>query len=216
MNKDLLKSLNESLDIRSKLNINASSNEIYEDFDILNSELEEDTINIDRVNVNLEGDVKVKNLDEAVDELPENVELKTLEEVIEAMNGNVSDESLDQQLKMFSEIAKTLGVKNYDELLVAINDGEFDPKYILQDGYPIKTAFGELIHYPSENIVVENFNGQIFIYFVTEKSAKKYFTLANKFLNDFDIDDNTTFAENYSMRDKETILLDRIDDKFEW
>lgn len=214
MNKDLLKTLNESLDTRSKLNLDSSNTVFYEEFDLLNGELEEDIQNINKFNDASESDTKSFN--EAIEELPENVELKTLEEVIDSMNGNVSDESLDQQLKMFSEIAKTLGVKNYDELLVAINDGEFDPKYILQDGYPIKTAFGELMHYPSENIIVENFNGQIFIYFVTEKSAKKYFTLANKFLNDFDIDDNTTFAENYSMRDKEIILLDRIDDKFEW
>ena len=214
MNKDLLKTLNESLDTRSKLNLDSSNTVFYEEFDLLNGELEEDIQNINKFNDASESDTKSFN--EAIEELPENVELKTLEEVIEAMNGNVSDESLDQQLKMFSEIAKTLGVKNYDELLVAINDGDFDPKYILQDGYPIKTSFGELMHYPSENIVVENFNGQIFIYFVTERSAKKYFTLANKFLNDYDIDDTTMFAENYSMRDKETILLDRIDDKFEW
>ena len=108
MNKDLLKTLNESLDTRSKLNLDSSNTIFYEEFDLLNGELEEDIQNINKFNDASESDIKALN--EAIEELPENVELKTLEEVIEAMNGNVSDESLDQQLKMFSEIAKTLGV----------------------------------------------------------------------------------------------------------
>lgn len=42
MNKDLLKTLNESLDTRSKFNLDSSSTVFYEEFDLLNAELEED------------------------------------------------------------------------------------------------------------------------------------------------------------------------------
>ena len=50
------------------------------------------------------------------------------------------------------------------------------------------------------------------MYFVTERSCNNYFALANKFLNDYDID--PAYAEDIA--EPEHIEIPRIDDEFKW
>lgn len=170
---------------------------------------DEDAANLARMNAEaVTNNVKV----EEKLEMPQNVEMMTIEELIAGMHENVSDETMDHQLKLFKKIANILGVKNYDEIIVAINDGEYDPKYLMQDGYPINLGKQIIMHYPSENVVVENIDGNLYLYFVTEKSCEKYFSLANKFLNDYDID--PTYVEDTA--EPEHIEIPRVDDEFKW
>ena len=145
-------------------------------------------------------------------EIPQGVEMMTVEELIAGMHGNISEEAMDRQLKLFKRIAKILGVKRYDEIIVAIDDGQFDPKYLMQDGYPIDLGSEIVMHYPAENIVVENIDGNIYLYFVTERACNNYFALANKFLNDYDID--PAYVEDTA--EAEHIEIPIVDDEFKW
>ena len=169
---------------------------------------DEDAANLARVTAEKSN---VEKIEEKL-EVPQNVEMMTIQDLIAGMHGNISEEAMDQQLKLFKKIAKILGVKNYDEIIVAINDGEYDPAYLMQDGYPIDIGSQTVTHYPSENIVVENIDGNVYMYFVTEKSCNNYFALANKFLNDYDID--PAYAEDIA--EPEHIEIPRVDDEFKW
>ena len=168
---------------------------------------DEDTANLAR----LKPVEEARKVEEKL-EVPQNVEMMTIEDLIAGMHENVSDETMDRQLKLFKKIANILGVKRYDDIIVAINDGEYDPKYLMQDGYPIDIGSQTVTHYPAENIVVENIDGNLYLYFVTEKSCNNYFALANKFLNDYDID--PTYVEDTA--EPEHIEIPRVDDEFKW
>lgn len=54
----------------------------------------------------------------------------TVDDIISGMIGNMSDESIDTDLKIFSKIAKAIGIKDYTKLVVFIDtDDEYNLKY---------------------------------------------------------------------------------------
>lgn len=128
-------------------------------------------------------------LDEAYDNDVE-VDCMTIEDLIEGLSGNATEEEIDRQFKLFRKIGKLLEVPNYDKVVVAVDDGEYDPQYIFSDGLLIPNFGSEVTHYPEAKMVAEKLNGQIFLYFRNEEDCKNYYQLANKFLNDFDLDEN--------------------------
>lgn len=118
------------------------------------------------------------------------VECMTIEDLIQGLADNASEEEIDRQLALFKKIGKLLNVRNYDEIIVTVDDGQYDPSYIFSDGLRIPKIGSEVTHYPNAHMVAEKLNGQIFLYFQDEQTCKKYYQLAEKFLNDYEIDDN--------------------------
>ena len=118
------------------------------------------------------------------------VECMTIEDLIQGLADNASEEEIDRQLALFKKIGKLLNVRNYDEIIVTVDDGQYDPSYIFSDGLRIPKIGSEVTHYPNAHMVAEKLNGQIFLYIQDEQTCKKYYQLAEKFLNDYEIDDN--------------------------
>ena len=97
---------------------------------IMDLEFDEDQANMDRLAKQAAENIANENQQIECD-IPEDVQMMTIEELIEGMHGNVSEEAMDRQLKLFKKIANILGVKRYDDIIVAINDGQYDPKYLM-------------------------------------------------------------------------------------
>ena len=210
--RSLYNKLNECLDTRSKLQEIADVSSSPESIDVFNYEFDEDQANVDRLAAE-ETEVIEKPAQKIIDmELPAGVEMMTIADIIEGLSDNASEETIDAQFKLFKKIASILKVRNYDEIIVATNDIEYDPKYLMQDGYPVQYKDSNLTYYPSENIVVEVLNGNMYLYFVTEKACKRYFALASKFLQDYDLDEK--FVEDTA--EPERIEIPRVDDEFKW
>lgn len=124
------------------------------------------------------------------------LDIMTVQDMLSNEIDNVSDEGLDADIKLYQFIARKLGVKDYDKLFVAVDDGNYNPEWILEDGLMVPYLDHKLYMYPSSEMIAEMHpNGNIFMYFVTEDSARKYFELADKFLNDFDVDENQFYTE---------------------
>ena len=113
------------------------------------------------------------------------IDYQTVADLLSGAMDNMSSEQIDTEISLFKKIAKTLGVEDYDDTLVVFDDGENNPDYILSDGVDIKFYDNDrkLKYYESANMVSEMFNGNFFFYFSDLESAKKYFKLADKFLN---------------------------------
>lgn len=65
--------------------------------------------------------------EDAIDSLS-NVSATTVEDILAGMIGNCSDREIDEALKMFTKIAKVLGVSDYADLQVLAHDGDYDLK----------------------------------------------------------------------------------------
>ena len=129
----------------------------------------------------------------------EALDMMTIQDMLSAEIDNVSDESLDADIKLYEFIADKLGVKNYDNLYVTVDDGNYNPEWVLTDGLMVPYLDYKLFMYPSAKMIAEmNPNGNIFMYFVTEEDAQKYFELADKFLNDFDVQENQFYDDKHA------------------
>lgn len=139
-----------------------------------------------------EGVKKIMN--EALD-----LDIMTVQDMLSAEIDNVSEENLDADIKLYKFIASKLGVKDYDNLYVTVDDGNYNPEWILTDGLMLPYLDYKLFMYPSSKMIAEmNPNGNIFMYFVTEEDAQKYFELADKFLNDFDVQENQFYDDKHA------------------
>lgn len=102
--------------------------------------------------------------------------ISQLDDIISGMAGNMSDEDMDKDLKLFSRIAKELGVENYaDVYVLTVDDSEYDLswydddklKYI-KDLYKLRNNV-KLYEYNGKKYVFEHHpNGRYFIYAKTE------------------------------------------------
>lgn len=125
------------------------------------------------------------------------LDIMQVQDMLAAEIDNVSDEGIDADIRLYKYIASKLGVKNYDNLFVGVDDGNYNPEWVLEDGLMLPNKEHKLYMYPSAEMVAEfHPNGNIFMYFATEDAAKKYFDLAKKFLDDFDVDENQFYAES--------------------
>ena len=179
------------------------------DFDFLNSEVD---INDDFGDTDIVESMTTSDIT--------NHTIATLDEIISGFIDNMEDSHLDKELKFFKSIASKLGVRDYNKLYVVVDDGEYDPDFVFQDGLRMPSKDGKkIIHFPKINMVAEYNNGLIFMYFVTEADAKLYLQTANEYLNPIELDENKNdFAENKINADKidSSIKLKRIDDEFKW
>lgn len=139
-----------------------------------------------------------KNMMEDVDAI--DVDVITIGEMIEGAMDNMSDEQLDDEIRFFKGVGRHLKVKNYDDVIVTIDDGEYDPSWILQDGEKVKVGGRVVEYYPSANLLLERNpqSGNNFYYFPTQEDAGKYVALANKFLNEDELSkDVFAYDEGY-------------------
>ena len=141
------------------------------------------------------------NLEEAIEDI--DINYMTISDLLSNMHENVPEEFLDREIKFFKKLAKVFDTKLYDEILVAVDDGGYDPKYVFSDGLQMPELGENVIYYPEANMIAENKYGNLYLYFVTEDSLKKYFAMAKKFLTDFDLDSDTNIQEKM---DKENLV----------
>ena len=186
------------------------------DFDLLNDEIDtnDDFGGTDMLDL----DESMMKMEEGA--IPSDYNISTLDEIIPGFTDNMEDSQIDREIKFFKSIASKLGVKDYGKLYVIVDDGEYDPEFIFQDGLILPNKDSKkVIYYPKCNMVAEYNNGLIFMYFVTKDDAKLYLETAYKYLNPVELDENKAdFAENKIDSDKidSSIKLKRIDDEFEW
>ena len=219
--KDFIKRLNENFEKkRSYLEESISESEKLKSpekpFSVWDDYMEdEDEANIDRLFHDADQDELIKagafdnlNLEEAIEDI--DINYMTISDLLSNMHENVPEEFLDNEIKFFKKLAKVFDTKLYDEILVAVDDGGYDPKYVFSDGLQMPELGENVIYYPEANMIAENKYGNLYLYFVTEDSLKKYFAMAKKFLTDFDLDSDTNIQEKM---DKENLV--RVEPKVE-
>ena len=219
--KDFIKRLNENFEKkRSCLEESISESEKLKSpekpFSVWDDYMEdEDEANIDRLFHDADQDELIKagafdnlNLEEAIEDI--DINYMTISDLLSNMHENVPEEFLDNEIKFFKKLAKVFDTKLYDEILVAVDDGGYDPKYVFSDGLQMPELGENVIYYPEANMIAENKYGNLYLYFVTEDSLKKYFAMAKKFLTDFDLDSDTNIQEKM---DKENLV--RVEPKVE-
>ena len=123
------------------------------------------------------------------------IELKTVSDLLDSAFGNMPDEQLDDEIDFFQGVAKQLGVNKYDNVIVAIDSSETEPDYVLFDGEDVEITNRFVRKYPSAKMIYEELNGYKFLYFKTEKDAKKYFTLVDEFLNPVELNESFGYDE---------------------
>lgn len=219
--KDFIKRLNENFEKkRSYLEESISESEKLKSpekpFSVWDDYMEdEDEANVDRLFHAADQDELIKmdafdnlNLEEAIEDI--DINYMTISDLLSNMHENVPEEFLDNEIKFFKKLAKVFDTKLYDEILVAVDDGGYDPKYVFSDGLEMPELGENVTYYPDERMVAENKYGNLYLYFVTEDDCKKYFAMAKKFLTDFDLDSDTSVQEKM---DKENLV--RVEPKME-
>ena len=216
--KDFIKRLNENFEKkRSYLEESISESEKLKSpekpFSVWDDYMEdEDEANIDRLFHDADQDELIKagafdnlNLEEAIEDI--DINYMTISDLLSNMHENVPEEFLDNEIKFFKKLAKVFDTKIYDEIIVAVDDGGYDPKYVFSDGLEMPELGENVTYYPDERMVAENKYGNLYLYFVTEDDCKKYFAMAKKFLTDFDLDSDTSVQEKM---DKENLTYENF------
>lgn len=146
----------------------------------------------------------------------------TLEDVIDGMIDNASEESIDKTLKLYNKIMRFFGKKtngdHYDEVSVYVDgDWTYDPEsYVNVKAFdmekkpsPIKDI--RLYQFDLTYLLVEEFNGNIFIYTDSENTLYDYLRMVDDYNNgelddkqnefDFEKEDNEALNENKKFYD---------------
>ena len=140
-------------------------------------------------NAYLGEDVDIENVD---------VDTLTVGDLIAGAMDNMSDKAIDEDIKFFKWVARELGVKDYDEVVVTVDEQDMDPSLVLSDGVNFVKNGKAIKIYKSANMITELMNGELFLYFKTLDDAKRYIALANKFLNSDELSkDVFAYDENF-------------------
>ena len=199
--KDFIKRLNENFEKkRSYLEESISESEQVKKpekpFSVWDDYMEdEDEANVDRLFHAADQDELIKmdafdnlNLEEAIEDI--DINYMTISDLLSNMHENVPEEFLDNEIKFFKKLAKVFDTKLYDEILVAVDDGSYDPAYIFSDGIPMPELGDRVTYYPEAKMIAEFKYGNLYLYFITEDSLKKYFATAKKFLTDYSFEND--------------------------
>lgn len=217
--KDFIKRLNENFDkkrsyLEESISLKSECMKTPEKpFSIWDGDMyDEDEANIDRLFHDADQDELIKmgafdnlNLEEAVEDI--DINYMTISDLLSNMHENVPEEFLDNEIKFFKKLAKVFDTKIYDEIIVAVDDGNYDPKYVFSDGLEMPELGENVTYYPDERMIAENKYGNLYLYFVTEDDCKKYFAMAKKFLTDFDLDSDANIQEKM---DKENLKYESL------
>lgn len=123
----------------------------------------------------------------------------TVQDMLAGLIDNVPDAQIDDEIRRFRKFARTLGVKNYDEMIVLVSD-EFDPAFIFDNYEDMSTKNEKVRYFTDENMICEYANGNYYIYFATEDACKKFYDLAERFMSGADLDENP-FNEEYILEE---------------
>ena len=132
-----------------------------------------------------------------------------MDDLLSNLIDNVSQNQLDEELKAFRFYARKLGVRDYNQLWVAIS--EEDPSYVLQDEIVVPSPLPnrEVILYPSAKILVEKYNGEFYVFAVTEEDLTKVFNTIGEFLNgDMPVEDFYTSDNNSDVMEENKSFID--------
>ena len=195
--KNFIKQLNENFDRKRSILECATSECVKQEkpFNVWDGEFDEDQANIDRLfheadqeNLRNMDAFDNLNLEEAVEDI--DVNYMTISDLLSNMHENVPEEFLDNEIKFFKKLAKVFDTKLYDEILVAVDDGSYDPAYIFSDGIPMPELGDRVTYYPEAKMIAEFKYGNLYLYFITEDNLKKYFATAKKFLTDYSFEND--------------------------
>ena len=114
-----------------------------------------------------------------------------LDDVLASMMDNATDDEIDADIKLFDRIKRILDT---DTAVMVVIDDYYNPDYIsLDDGIIADTTvekFGDVITLTNgDKMVKEQKNGNTFLYFKDEDSAKSYIDSIDKLYMDEEIED---------------------------
>ena len=114
-----------------------------------------------------------------------------LDDVLASMMDNATDDEIDADIKLFDRIKRILDT---DTAVMVVIDDYYNPDYInLDDGIIADAAvekFGDVITLTNgDKMVKEQKNGNTFLYFKDEDSAKSYIDSIDKLYMDEEIED---------------------------
>lgn len=148
----------------------------------------------------------------------------TLEDVIDGMIDNASEESIDKTIKLYNKIMRFFGKKangdHYDEIFVCIDsDWTYDPEsYVDVEAFdmekkpsPIKDI--RLYQFGLNNLLVEEFNGHIFIYTDSENTLYDYLRMVDDY-NNGELDDKSSEFD-FEKEDNEALNEKELDEDFD-
>ena len=125
-----------------------------------------------------EGFIDAFKKEESKSELEE--DFMRYDDVMQGMMDNASDEEIDSDLRLFKKVAKNLGLKRPEDVVMYVDsEGMYDPTYYAEaatkiDLKLIKCEVGPI------TLIRESRNGNIWIYFSTKEDADKYIRFVNK------------------------------------
>lgn len=114
-----------------------------------------------------------------------------LDDVLASMMDNATDDEIDADIKLFDRIKRILDT---DTAVMVVIDDYYNPDYISLDDGIIADAtvekFGDVITLTNgDKMVKEQKNGNTFLYFKDEDSAKSYIDSIDKLYMDEEIED---------------------------
>lgn len=114
-----------------------------------------------------------------------------LDDVLASMMDNATDDEIDADIKLFDRIKRIL---DSDSVVMVVIDDYYNPDYIsLDDGIIADSTvekFGDVITLTNgDKMVKEQKNGNTFLYFKDEDSAKSYIDSIDKLYMDEEIED---------------------------
>ena len=114
-----------------------------------------------------------------------------LDDVLASMMDNATDAEIDSDIKLFDKIKRIL---DSDTVVMVIIDDYYNPDYINLDDGIIEDStvekFGDVITLTNgDKMVKEQKNGNIFLYFKDEDSAKSYIDSIDKLYMDEEMKD---------------------------
>ena len=108
-----------------------------------------------------------------------NEEFTTYEDVMQGMIDNASNEQIDADIRMFNKVAKNLGLKRPEDIVVYVDgEGMYDPVYYADSATKIDRIIAKFNVGPIE-CISENRNGNVWIYFANREDAQLYINFVN-------------------------------------
>ena len=106
-------------------------------------------------------------------------EFTNYEDVMQGMMDNASNEQIDADIRMFNKVAKNLGLKRPEDIVMYVDsEGMYDPVYYADSSTKIDRIIAKFNCGPVE-CISENRNGNVWIYFANREDAQLYINFVN-------------------------------------
>lgn len=108
-----------------------------------------------------------------------NEEFLSYEDVMQGMMDNASNEQIDGDIRMFNKVAKNLGLKRPEDIVIYVDgEGMYDPGFYADSGSRLDKVLSKFTCGPIE-CIAERKNGNVWIYFATQEDADRYIRFVN-------------------------------------